>query len=179
LQRQQSFKYITKYVGKGIKSSLKRLHKVDNSNTIIQTFTEKEQIKDTIFEHNTHHYRADCNTQMYKDKIYPKLQHNDVRNAILDSTLSSSQCNNENVYKFLALLKQPVHRRRSQTRSFQAVTPEQWITEVKRSKKSSTSSIFSRRTYSVYKCALDSSRMTIILVTLLNIFLQRCYYPKR
>ena len=105
LQCQQSFKYITKHAGKGIKSSLKRFHKVDNSNTIIQTFTEKEQIEDTIFEHNTHHYRAACNTQMYKDKIYPKLQHNDVRNAILDGTLSPSQCNNENVYKFLVLLK--------------------------------------------------------------------------
>ena len=56
LQRQQSFKYITKHVGKGAKNSLKRLHKVDSLNKIIHTFIEKEQIEEAIFEHNTQHY---------------------------------------------------------------------------------------------------------------------------
>ena len=50
---------------------------------------------------------------------------------------------------------------------------------VKQAKKQSVSSVFSKRTYSVYKCALDSPRMTFVLVALLNIFIQRCYYPKR
>jgi len=40
-------------------------------------------------------------------------------------------------------------------------------------------SLFSRRTYSVYKCALESDRMTCILVTILNVFLKRQYYPRR
>ena len=43
----------------------------------------------------------------------------------------------------------------------------------------SASSIFSKRTCSVCKCALDSSLMTFILVILLNIFLKRCFYPSR
>ena len=50
---------------------------------------------------------------------------------------------------------------------------------MKRAKKQSASSIFSKRTYSVYKCALDCDRMTSILVILLNLFLKRCYYPNR
>ena len=47
-----------------------------------------------------------------------------------------------------------------------------------RAKKRSASSLFSRRIYSVYKCALESDRMMGILVTILNIFLKRQYYPR-
>ena len=116
---------------------------------------------------------------MYKDKIYQKLQQDDTRDAILDRNLDLLECDNKDVYKFLSLLKQPIHLRQQEKRNFQEVTQEQWIKEVKRAKKQSASSIFSKRTYSVYKCALDSSRMTFILVTLLNIFLRRCFYPSR
>ena len=48
---------------------------------------------------------------MYKDKIYDKLQQTEVRNAILDGTLDLNDCDSENVYKFLALLKQPINKR--------------------------------------------------------------------
>ena len=50
---------------------------------------------------------------------------------------------------------------------------------VKKSKRSSASSIFSRRTYTVYKYALGLERMTDILVMFYNILLKKGYYPKR
>ena len=49
---------------------------------------------------------------------------------------------------------------------------------VKNSKKNSASSIFSQRTYAVYKCALDSDRMTAVLVIFYNILLKNEYFPK-
>ena len=49
---------------------------------------------------------------------------------------------------------------------------------VKNSKKNSASSVFSQRTYAVYKCALDSDRMMAILVRFYNILLKNEYFPK-
>ena len=76
-------------------------------------------------------------------------------------------------------MKQPQERRSRSNRQYQEITIEQWTKEVMRAKKHSASSLFSRRTYSVYKYALESDRMTGILVTILNIFLKRQYYPRR
>ena len=50
---------------------------------------------------------------------------------------------------------------------------------VKISKRSSVSSIFSKRTYAVYKCALDSERMTNVLIRFYNLLLRNGYFPKR
>ena len=54
-----------------------------------------------------------------------------------------------------------------------------WINEVIRSKKYSTSSIFLQHIYAVYKCALESDRMINILVRFYNIILREGYYLKR
>ena len=48
------------------------------------------------------------------------------------------------------------------------ITEEEWIQTVKKAKRKSTSSIFSKRTYSLYKCALESNNMTKILVLFYN-----------
>ena len=63
--------------------------------------------------------------------------------------------------------------------SFQPITAEDWIREVKRAKKKSASSIFSKRTYSVYKCAILSDRMTAVLIWFYNVLFQKNYYPRR
>ena len=51
---------------------------------------------------------------MYQDRIYPKLQQDETRNAILDETLGRENCDNEDVYQFLKLLK--TNRRNSPNR---------------------------------------------------------------
>ena len=58
------------------------------------------------------------------------------------------------MHKFLKLLK--TQRRRNRSRGEEGVTVESWRKVVKQSKKRSVSSIFSKRTYSIYKYALES-----------------------
>ena len=50
---------------------------------------------------------------------------------------------------------------------------------MKISKRSSASSIFSKRTYAVYKYALDSKRMTNVLIRFYNLLLRNGYFLKR
>ena len=113
---------------------------------------------------------------MYKDKIYKILRNDRTRNKILEGKLRRDDCDNEQVYQFLKLLKVP-ERQRCQCNK--VITEENQIKVVKQSKKRSASSIFSKRTYAVYKCALSVKRMTYILVAYYNILIQNGYYPKR
>jgi hypothetical protein len=75
------------------------------------------------------------------------------------------------------LLAAPNQRRNNTT--FVPINEEDWIREVKKSKTKSASSIFSKRTYAVYKCTLQLARMTAILVTFYNILFKESYYPKQ
>jgi len=152
---------------------------MNENSEIVQTYSLKEDIENAIVQHNKKHYSAALNTPMYQDKIYKKLSSDITRNSILDGTLSREDYDNEEVFYFLSLLKQPLQSWNDKNRKFQPVAQDQWVREVKRAKKQSTSSIFSKRTYAVYKYALNSVRMTAILVALLNIFLKRCYYPQQ
>ena len=58
-------------------------------------------------------------------------------------------------------------------------TKEEWIKTVKKVKRKSASSIFSKRTYGFYKCALESNNMTKILVLFYNAVLKKGYYLNR
>ena len=89
---------------------------------------------------------------MYKDKIYAKLQDNNVRNRILAEELDRSECDNQNVYNFLTLLKRLNNL--LSTIIIQLINEEEWEAVVRASKKQSALSIFSFCTYTVYKCAL-------------------------
>ena len=80
------------------------------------------------------------------------------------------------MYEFLKLLKVPAGQR---TRRIKEITEVDWERVVKRSKKRSASSVFSKRTYAVYKCALGVERMTSILVRFYNVLIKNGYYPKR
>ena len=101
-----------------------------------------------------------------------------MRDKILNGQLERSDCDSDKVYKFLKLLKRPNNNTNS-SRSIEYVTAKDWEREVKRSKKNSILSIFSNRTYAVYKCAFNCGRMTVILVAVLNLFIRELYYPKR
>ena len=68
---------------------------------------------------------------------------------------------------FLKLLKVPARRLRQQRRV--EITTEKWKKIVMQSKKRSTSSMFSKRTYATYKCALGSDRMPEVLTMFYNL----------
>ena len=120
----------------------------------------KEDIEQAIFDYNTIHFKEAHETKVYQDKIYRQLQVNEIRDKILDGRLWEEDYDDKEVFQFLSLLKQPTNRRNLSNREFKEVTQEQWTEEVKRAKKHSASSLFSKRTYSVYKCALESDRIT-------------------
>ena len=56
---------------------------------------------------------------------------------------------------------------------------DEWKETVNKAKKSSASSIFSQQICTIYKCALESKRMTNHLVSFYNILIEQGYYPKR
>ena len=51
------------------------------------------------------------------------------------------------------------------------------VAQSKKTRKNA-SIIFLKRKYSAHKCASESTRITLALVTLLSRFLQECYYLK-
>ena len=102
---------------------------------------------------------------------------NSMRNRLLNRTIRRDECDDERVYKFLKLLKQD--GRSEYRRNCHEIYDHDWIKVVQKSKRSSASSIFSKRTYAVYKCAIDSERMIAVLVRFYNLLLRNEYYPKR
>ena len=167
---------MTKHVGRGRKRGLIKVHELDENQKISYIHIGKESIENAIMTHNRKHFSKAHDTKIYKDKIYKQLQQNHMRDKILQGRLVEEDCDNQEVYDFLKLLKNPGQ---SCKPSFEPIIEEDWIREVRRSKKQSASSIFSKRTYSVYKCALQCERMTLIFVYFYNLLVKTCYYPRR
>jgi len=177
LIRNHTFQYLSRHVGKGQRDGLRRLHKTNNNNEIVESYVDRLTIEKELVEHNKDHFTKAHATEIYRDRIYQKLGEEKVRDRILKGDLTREECDHENIFEFLKLLKQTSRIRRN--RNNDEITAEQWIKVVKQSKRKSASSIFSRRNYAVYKCALTSERMTKVLVTYYNIILKHTYYPKR
>ena len=56
---------MTKHIGKGAKRSLIRVHEKDNNNQIRKTYIGKEDIENTIMQHNRVHF-----IKAHKSKVY-------------------------------------------------------------------------------------------------------------
>ena len=78
----------------------------------------------------------------------------------------------------MKLLKKPGEHVRGSNK-MEELSVAEWSKVVKKSKRKSSSSVFSKKTYSVYKCALDSDKMINILVRFYNTILRKGYYLKR
>ena len=77
-----------------------------------------------------------------------------MRDRVLNGEIEERDCDDTRVFKFLKSLKR--QRNTSLNNRESGVTKERWMKIIKQSKKRSTSSIFFKRTYLVYKCALES-----------------------
>ena len=176
LKRDHTFHYLSRHVGKGVKDNIKRLQVVNDDDSKI-TLIQREEIESRIQIHNTNHFKKAHESIAYKDKIYNKLRLNSIRDKILNGTLSEDDCDDERVFRFLKLLKQ--NGRSEYRRDRREISNQDLIKVVRKSKRSSASSIFSKRTYAVYKCAIESERMTEVLVRFYNILIRNEYYPKR
>ena len=65
---------------------------------------DKWSIEDKLLTFNRDYYRKVLNINIYKDKIYYKLQDDSIRDEILSKTLDSNECDDVEVFEFLRLL---------------------------------------------------------------------------
>ena len=63
--------------------------------------------------------------------------------------------------------------------NYEEISEKEWVKVVNKAKRKKPSSIFSNRTYSIYKCALDSEDMTKILLRFYNTVIKQGIYPRR
>ena len=56
-----------------MKGSLKRLHEKNEEGNIIKTYIERQSIEDSLIDFNINHFKKVFQTEVYEDKIYPKL----------------------------------------------------------------------------------------------------------
>ena len=77
----------------------------NENNEIIYTHIQKEEIEKEIMNYNLNHFKQAHQLIVYRGKIYNKLKQNDVRDKILSRRLTREECDNEDVFEFLNLLK--------------------------------------------------------------------------
>ena len=100
---------------------------------------------------------------MYRDKITKVLYKDKVRNKVLDRILKREDIDNSDLFDFLKLLVSKKQNHKS-TKEFNAIIVEDWRKIVKWCKRKSISSVFSKRTYVVYKLVAENERFMNILI---------------
>jgi len=173
--RQSTFDLLTKGVGKGEKRSLKKVRVVNENGNVNQEIQDKASIEIAITEYNKGHFRQAYSSKAYKDKIYHRLKIDYIREKILKGELDIDDCDYEDVHNSLRLLK----NYDAINQEWEEITISEWEKVVNKSKRKSTSSIFSNRTYSIYKCTLESNKLSKILVLLYNTVIRNKWYLKR
>ena len=66
---------------------------------------KRNEIEDTIIDHNIMHYKKVMKIKAYNNQIYKHLQNNEVRDRILTGQLQPEDYNDKDIYNFLSLLK--------------------------------------------------------------------------
>ena len=59
------------------------------------------------------------------------------------------------------------------------ISTQEWVEVLKRAKRSNTSSVFLKRNYPVYKCEIESTRLTNLLVKCLNLKIKNTHVLSR
>ena len=144
---------MTKYLGKGVKGVLRKLHIRNDQMEIIKTLNDHKEIKDAIIKYNREYLKQAHQIPMYNDRIYKQLSNNKIRDKILIGKLEQDDYTNKEVFRFLNLLKKS--NETPDNIEFEPINIEEWKNAVKSSKKHSTSSIYSQQTYAIYKYALS------------------------
>ena len=89
--------------------------------------------------YNKNHYQKAFNSPLFQDKIYKRLNKDEVRNRILQGQIDRIECDSNEVFDYLKLFTQLDY---INTTEFIPITLEERIKVVKQSKQMSTSSIF-------------------------------------
>ena len=91
-----------------------------------------------------------------------------VRDKMLGRESNVEDCDEENVSRFLCLLKGILA---TQSGNRNEVIEEEFTTVVKKSKRRSTSSMFSKRDYSVHNCATCCEQMVKVLARFYDVLI--------
>ena len=57
MKRNNTFRYIRRYVGKGQRDSLKRIHESNKENVIVKTHIDYQSIESILIKHNKNHFK--------------------------------------------------------------------------------------------------------------------------
>ena len=104
--RKQSYKYITKYIGRGEKLSLQKLQIKNKEGNIERCIYKKEEVEKAVIKYNCKHYKKAHSSKCYKDKVYNQLQNNTLQDKILNDRLKREDYTYEEVYKFFEITSQ-------------------------------------------------------------------------
>ena len=174
-QRLHTFYFLTKHAGKGVKGCLKKLIVYDEQGNE-QTILDRKSIEDHIINYNKQFFTEPTNTKVYNDKIYDKLSQIDIRDKVVNGNIRKNECDSKEMYEFLKILRKPNEGLEKRP---DKISEGMFVKAVKASKKQSASSIFSRRTYAVYKCAILHKKMLAILLLFYNMILAQRYCLNR
>ena len=154
MKRNHAFHCLSRHAGKGFRENMKRLKVMNENNEVEETLAKRDEIEERIEQCNSHHFKNAHDSTACKDKTCEGLINDVIRDKILNGTLRRDECDDENVYQLLKLLHQ--NGRNDYRRHPREINKQDWMRVVKQSKRSSASSIFSKRTHAVCKCALKS-----------------------
>ena len=115
-------------------------------------------------------------TPVYKDKIYLNLLKDEIREKILNNTLYRNDIDNEEVYNFLKLLK---IEKSSEKAEFKDISFKEWRHIVIKRNSNSSSLIFSKQAYTIYKILLCRDYITMLLFRFYNVLIKRKYFILR
>ena len=133
----------------------------------MRTTYDRKEIEMMLIRQSRNHLSKAMNTPAYNDKIIINLHKNSVRDKILRGELIREDVNNENVHEFLSLLV--LEKKEIKTKNFDPMTLEGLKSVVKKVKKRSMSSVFSKRTYVVHKMVIDNDEFLEILTLFYNL----------
>ena len=171
-----TFKYLTSTVGKGDNSALTMVITYNIDNEVVKLAHNKETVEKTIIEYNTKHFKQALNSNLCCDKVFPRLSEAKIQQSIVQGNLPASECDDPAVHELLLLLRADLSVLQEQRKP---ITENELIQVVKKAKKKSSSSIFSRRTYAVYKCMIKSPYLVTLYVEFLNLVIQNSHVLKR
>ena len=103
--RQCTFDRLSRKVGKGEKHSLKCVRVENELGEVEKELQDRDSIEREIAAYNVKHFRQAFDSKAYKDKIYNKLNINKVRDKIINREVEVDDCDDEDVYSMLQLLK--------------------------------------------------------------------------
>ena len=163
--------YLTRTLGKP-KNALRKLRIKNENDKSMNTCYERETIEEELIKFNRKHFSKAKETAVYKNRIVKLLNKDEIREKILKGTLTREEVQDDNVYNFLKLLRNE-ERWTNNNKELDPITLEDWKAVVQRSKRKSVSSVFSRRTYVVYKLVNNNDDFLEVLILFYNLVLQK------